>query len=209
MKTVSKIFLALYLLVWTAGGLYFGNAGIINNEYFKEIANIPKEDFKIIPISPDGKQDSPTKKIEHKVYIGKDGFRYNSKGALEVAEIQEKVKYKWLFEESETLILILASCFLGALGAVIRIVKDLVVDNLKLNVQRALLLPVAGLFNGFLVLSISFAIPKYLTNNEEVNLNPASVMVISLIAGVYIEIFMEWLNSIAVSLFKKTENQPK
>ena len=108
-----------------------------------------------------------------------------------------------MFEESETLILILASCFLGALGSIIRIIKDLVVDNIKVNTKRVLLLPVAGLFNGFIILSISYAIPKYLTNDEKVDLNPASVMVLCLIAGIYVEIFMDWLNSVAMSLFKK------
>lgn len=203
MKLVSTICLVFYLLLWAIGGLYFGNAGIVNNEYFKEIDNIPKEEFKKIPVVLNINEDSANTKIEYKVFIDKDSMRYGSKGDLRVAEIQKKIKYKWLFEESETLILILASCFLGALGSVIRIVKDLVVDNIKVNAARVLLLPVAGLFNGFIILSLSYAIPKYLTNDEKVNLNPASVMVLCLIAGIYVEIFMAWLNNIAISMFKK------
>jgi len=203
MKTIVTIGLVLYLLLWTLGGLYFGNAGIINNEYFKEIDNIPEKAFEKIPTEPDTKSDSANTKVTYKVFVGSDNIQYQSPGDLQVAEIQKKIKYKWLFEESETLILILASCFLGALGSIIRIIKDLVVDNIKVNTKRVLLLPVAGLFNGFIILSISYAIPKYLTNDEKVDLNPASVMVLCLIAGIYVEIFMDWLNSVAMSLFKK------
>jgi len=209
MKVISKICLVLYLLLWTLSGLYFGNAGIINNEYFKEIDNIPREEFKKIPVDTDARPGTADSAVKYKVFKGRNGILYGTQGDLRAAEIQEKIKYKWLFEESEALILILASCFLGALGSIIRIVKDLVVDNVQVSITRFLLLPVAGFFNGFIVLSISYAIPKYLTNNEEVNLNPASVMVISLIAGIYIEIFLTWLNSVAISLFKKNENQQK
>ena len=40
------------------------------------------------------------------MFGGNDNIKLNSKGYLDVAEIREKNKYRWLFKESETLIFI-------------------------------------------------------------------------------------------------------
>lgn len=198
MEKLIKACLIFYVFTWVLSGLYFGNAGIINNEYYTQIRNIPKEDFQRIPIDSVAESDS----IKYKIFVDRNGNKYSSKGAMEEAEIQEQIKFTWLFKQSETVILILASCFIGALGSCIRIVKELVIDKNSIEITRALLLPIAGFFNGFIVLSISYAIPKYLTTEKNVTLNPASVMVLSLLAGIFIETFMTWLNNLANSLFK-------
>lgn len=189
-----KIVVGIYLVILTIASFYFGAAGLINNQHLKELNSIPKEDFVTVI-------DSTTKDV---VAYEFKNQKYASKGSARAAAIISSVPklYRWLFNESDVIILIITCCFLGVLGAITRIIQEFLFEPSPPPVNRLFYLPILGLFSGFIVLSVSYAIPQYLTTNTTVNLNPLSVMLICLIGGVYAELFMAWLKKIADTIFQ-------
>jgi hypothetical protein len=188
LKSKSMLF---YLLIWGLISFYFGVGGVVNNQFYEEIAQIPKEEFNI-------QKDSATNRI--KTYELK-GIQYASLGDAKVAEIQVRVIdiYKWLFNSSESWILILSSCFLGVFGSIVRIIIKVIVDSPAL--KSPALIPILGFANGFIVLCISWSIPKFLTREQKIDLNPASILILALLAGLYYDLFIKWLKNVANSLF--------
>lgn len=184
----------IYYALFTLAGLYFGTAGLVNSKYVEEINAIPKEELKVVI-------DSVSKKIVTYKY---NDVIYGSIGSAKAAEIIQRVPslYKWIFNQSDVIILLITCCFLGALGAIARIVKDKIFTPAALTPPRIAYLPVLGFFSGFIVLSISYAVPNYLTSGNEIHLNPLSVMVLCLLGGMYVELFMEWLGKLAATLFR-------
>jgi hypothetical protein len=191
---IINIVLIVYLVLFAAAGFYFGIAGFVNSQYIVELNEIPETDYK-------AEFDSIT---NTRVTYESQGIRYASKGAAQEAEIASRVPatYRWLFNSSNSWILIITCSFLGCLGSIVRLVKEFMFDKHMPVERRLLLLPVLGFICGFIVLAISYAIPKFLTTSNDINLDPASVMFISLLAGIYGELFMSWLENVAKSLFK-------
>ena len=169
---------------------YFGVAGVVNNQFYEDIKQIPKEEFEV-------KKDSSNKIITYEL----NKINYAYLGDVKVAEIQDNVPsiYKWLFGVSESWIMILSACFLGVFGSLIRIVIKLLNDA-PLNKNPALI-TIIGFANGFTTLCISWAIPKFLTDQEKIDLNPASILILALLAGLYFDLFLKWLRNVATSIF--------
>jgi hypothetical protein len=188
---IQRYLIGLYLILWALCGFYFGVSGVTNVQFYEELKEIPKDHYTL--------QFDSTKALKPYTFRGK---LYSSLGSAEEAEIADKVLpvYRWLFSVSDSTILVLSSCFLGAFGSIIRISIKMLIEK-NLTAKMCLLLPFFGFSVGFIVLCISYALPKYLTTNSDVNLNPISIMVISLLAGIYYDLFIKWLQGLATSLF--------
>src|SRR5262249_17307186 len=137
-----------------------------------------------------------------------DGHLYGSYADVRKAQVAKTVLpvYHWLFDASDITVLILSACFLGALGAVVRILIR-ILSSTPLSPPERLFLPSFGLFAGFIILCISYALPKYLTTSESVSLNPVSIMVIALLAGIFYDHFIDWLRNIAASVFTNSSEK--
>lgn len=192
-KMLIKIFIITYLAIFTLASFYFGTAGIVNSSSVIEINNIPKTEFTAT-------FDSVQNKYKTFNY---NGIIFNSMGEVREAQILEGIPkiYKWIFEVSDTTILLVSCCFLGALGSIFKVIKDLFFA-IPIGIRQRFLYPVLGFVSGFIILTISYALPKFLTTGSEIKLDPSSIMFISILAGMLVERFYQWLSNIGNGIFK-------
>lgn len=189
----KKSIIYLYLAIWCTGGIYFGIAGILNFNYSKSSNNPLLQDVSV-------KTDSATKS-EYYIY---KGMRLQSWKDVVEAMNQKQVStlFEWMFDVHEVVILILASCFMGAVGSIIRILANVLYAKEDVQQVNNYLVPFMGFFIGFIVLCLSYAFPKFLTTDTEITLNPTSVIVLSLLAGICSQLFFQSLSKKIETFFE-------
>lgn len=192
----SKFLNRLYIFLLTVACLYFGMAEVTNYDYYDKVSKINAADFEIV-------KDSLGKNITFDVR----GILFATRGDALKATYQSQIPnyYKWLFNQSDIIVHFIASCFFGILGSIVRLLKIRIFNPQHLTDTRIKLFPVFGMICGFLVVTLSYAIPTVLTLNQDISLNPLSVMVVSLFAGMQSLLFYKWLNNLSLSVFNSPQ----
>lgn len=183
----------VYLVSFSVIALYFAIAGFVNVRYSKLLTDIPSNSYEV-------KIDTVKKDTVKHVFYGNTYF---SEGDVAAASVYIQVPriYRWILNESEIWLQIIICAFLGSLGACVRIMKDWWIDDKAPSAQKVWIYPWIGILAGFVILSLSYVLPKVLTVNEDLILDAAAITFIAFLAGFQADMFFSWLAGVAANFF--------
>ena len=178
---IGNITATFFILIWFAFGFYVGISGIIYEENKK--LNRLKE------------QVISNEKVEY------HGIVFNSKERLDtyIEEIKIINYFSWITKVPELIILVFSSCAFGAFGGLIRIIRQISFEGLKLHETHFIAIPFLGMLLGIAVLGISYLLPTILIAEGDIQIRQTSLMFFSLFTGLFSKRFLNWLED----LFKK------
>ena len=173
------LFRYLIVAAWLLSGAYFGSLGVVTLDIAERWEQIKAGDP--LPVEKQYVFDD-----EMMMYPGQD------KLVAEQLQLNKMPAFRALNHLPEYLLLILASCAFGAMGATMRLVKKEAVDKVKFSVLNAVTFGALGLMVGMFILGVAQVVPAVLQTGEG-EIRPVTLVFLSLFAGFFIESFLAWL----------------
>ena len=175
---MNNIIPTTILVCWSFIGLYIGTSGIMYSELEEKEAQIHKT--------------QPTGKVYHW-----DGQKFTSMEAIKHSMEYKRLcrLYWWIDNITDKVALILSSCALGALGGVIRIVRQVAFEQgVTVDNTKFISVPSLGALLGMVVLGLSYIVPSILTTDSNFELRDSTLMFLCLFVGIFSKRFMEYLD---------------
>lgn len=131
------------------------------------------------------------------------GETFSSKEALAVARNEERVErlFPWIGLLTSLASLALTAGAFGVLGGAARVVKELVIDSKPLDLKEVVLNPLFGFLVGIMLLGISYVLPAALTDQEDVQLTPTTLLFLCFFGGLFSRRVFTWVESLIERVF--------
>ena len=179
----AKILPVTFISLWFCIGIYFGSGGYnyINVKQSKEKALHSNDTIKV-------------------TY---DGVSYKNKETLvNTLEKEATVNLYPLIEPLPTELWNLITIFaFGMLGSVVNLLKQIAIDNQKVEDLKYISLPLLGMITGFIIIGLAYIVPNTLATTE-IELKPMSLMFLSLFSGFFTVKFYEYFSQLFAKIFK-------
>lgn len=175
---MNNIIPTAFLVCWIFIGLYIGTSGIVYSE-------LAEKEAQLHLVSPTGKK------------FHYNGQEFSSKEAIQIHIEYQRIflLYPWIDNITDRIALILSSCALGALGGVIRILRQIAFkDGISVSQTNFISVPALGALLGMVVLGLSYIVPSVLTTDSNFELRDSTLMFLCLFSGIFSKRFMEYLD---------------
>lgn len=195
---INAIINAIIVVSWVLFGLYFGIGGWakMDLEQEKKVTN-----------------NKLLKNDQAVIYQGISFKSYRDlQAALENEElIEEKVKiykyFPWIFYLPSFVGFVITAGAFGALGGVTNILKQIAIDNVKLEDSKVMSTPIFGFLVGLLMLGISYVFPSALTF-DKADVKPTSLLFLCMFGGIFSGHIYNWLENFIKSILPIAKRGP-
>lgn len=109
--------------------------------------------------------------------------------------------FKFIDMFPSLLLLVITACSFGLLGGTIKIIRDTVFNSIPISETKYVLVPLLGLLSGLIIFALSYIIPIVLVSGEN-EVRKTTLMFLSLFAGIMVDKFYFWLETLFNKLFK-------
>lgn len=169
------------------GGLYLGIGGWLKTEH----------EYLLESIYDNADENQPV------VYRG---MTFKTRRLLEAALQDEKYSkfWPWIFALPSFSGLLVTACAFGMLGGLTRVLKQIVVDNQTMSTVSIFVGSMFGFLMGLMVLGASLFVPTALTLDTSINLNPTSLLFLTLFAGAFSKRAYLWIEDKVDIIFSIT-----
>ncbi len=168
------------IVLWLVFGLYFGIGGWTRVALEEDIARLLDQS------SQDG---TP-------VVLEGVEFADLSDAMVFLEKRRAEKIFPWIHLLPSFAGLFLAAAGFGALGAITRQMKHLVVDHWSLLQLHVIAGPLLGFLLGLALLGVAYVIPVALASGEDVQPRPATLLVLCLIGGLFPARLYEWFENL-------------
>jgi hypothetical protein len=115
--------------------------------------------------------------------------------------------WPWISWFPAPLTILLGAAAFGALGGVGRLLKEIVLDGKNWKDVRTVATPLFGSVLAIVLLLLSYVVPLGLTTSEDIALRPLSVVIISLLGGMFSDRAYAWVERQAGNVFAERNNK--
>ena len=103
-------------------------------------------------------------------------------------------------------LIVFAACF-GALGGVLRLLKQRVLDKRHFDDLPVFLAPALSGLSGCLLLGVAIALPTFLTTSTEVEPRPLTLLILCFLGGMMSERLYQWFEELFRKIFGSAEEK--
>lgn len=167
-----KFLIGLIILIWLMIGLYFGIGGLTKLNADEDLDIIQKKEAEL-----SAKKFTPPLNVEG-VTIDNDYLyqMFTERRGLE--------KYfVWTVTLPKFTALTLTALSFGLLGALVSLIKQLSLENIKIEDLKYLSLPALGVLTGLVVLGLSYLLPTLITKGST-EIRPITLMFLCMFCGI-------------------------